>query len=82
MVQTIDSRTDQYQGNNIEVLSKRLELLRITEEDILNETDMKYMDKMSIVPVPIIQNEQIGMLKSIVLDLGQFNRDRVKFEDW
>ena len=37
---------------------------------------------MSVASVLItVQNKQAGIPKSIVLDLGWFNRDRMKFED-
>ena len=40
------------------------------------------MDKMSIAPVLVNQNnEQAELLKNMVLDPGQFNRNRMKFED-
>ena len=48
MAQPTDSRTDQHQGNNIEVLS---EWLKITEEDVSEETT-EYTDKMSVVLAP------------------------------
>ena len=35
----------------------------------------------ALVPVQE-NNRQAGMLKSMVLDLGQFDRNRTKFEDW
>ena len=47
-----------------------LGLLRITEKDALNKTtEIEYIDKISIAPVLVIQNEQTVMPKSIVLDL-------------
>ena len=36
----------------------------------------------ALVPASIINNEQATMPKSIVLDPGQFNGDRMKFKDW
>jgi len=44
---------DQYQENNIEVLLEQLESLRITEEDISEETT-EYIDKMSVAPALVI----------------------------
>jgi len=44
---------DQYQENNIEVLSEQLGLLRITEEDTLEETT-EYTDKMLLALAPVI----------------------------
>jgi len=56
--------------------------LRITEEHALKETT-EHTNEMLVVPVStIVQSKQAGMLKSIVLDLGQFNGDRKKFKDW
>ena len=39
---------------------------------------------MSVVPVPVTTNtsRQAVMLKSMVSDLGWFDRGRTKFEDW
>jgi len=34
------------------------------------------------VPVPTINNGQAAMPKSMVLDPGWFDGDRMKFEDW
>ena len=51
MAQPIDSRTDQHQGNNIKVLSEWLESLKITEEDVSEETT-EHTDKMSVVLAP------------------------------
>jgi len=57
VVQPMDSSMDQHQENNIKVLLESLESLRITEEDVLEETT-EYIDKMSVVPAPAIaQNE-------------------------
>ena len=41
------------------------------------------MNEISTEPVPVNQNnEQAGLLKNIVLDLGWFNRGKTKFEVW
>ena len=37
---------------------------------------------MSAAPAPTNENIQVAVLKSIVLDLGWFNGDQTKFEDW
>jgi len=59
-----------------------LELLRITEENTLEET-IEYMDEILVAPaLATVQNEQAEMLKSIVPDLKWFNGSRIKFEDW
>jgi len=59
-----------------------LETLKITEEDILEETK-EYTDKMLVAPVlATVQNKQTVIPKSIVLDSEWFDRDRIKFEDW
>ena len=57
--------------------------MRITKEDISTETtETETTDKMSVVLVPAIaQNEQAVIPKSMVLDPGWFNRDRMKFKD-
>jgi len=36
----------------------------------------------ALVPVMTNTNKQTVMSKNIVPDLGWFNRDRTKFEDW
>ena len=48
-------------------------------EDILDKTT-KYIDKILTAPANI-QNKQIELLKSIVLDLGQFDGNKTKFEN-
>ena len=35
-----------------------------------------------LIKLANIQNKQAELLKSMVLDLEQFDRDRTKFEDW
>jgi len=57
--------------------------LRITEEDASIETiEIEIMDKMLVAPaLAIIQNKQIVIPKSIVLDSGWFDRNRTKFKD-
>ena len=56
--------------------------MRITKEDILEvTTETETTNAMLTVPAPAVQNEQVVMPKSIVLDPGWFNRDRIKFED-
>ena len=69
-----------YRTNNIEAISERLKLLKITNK-ALEETN-KWSDKeMSAAPAPTNENIQVAVLKSIVLDLGWFNGDQTKFED-
>ena len=68
--------------NNIKTLSEQLGSLQITEEA---SNDYKQMDtKMSEVPVPAVvsENIQTGIPKNIILDLGWFDGDQIKFEDW
>ena len=67
--------------NNIEALSEWLESLQITDE-ILEETNRQIDTEMSVAPAIINKNVQASMLKSIVLDLGWFDGDWTKFEDW
>ena len=59
---------------------KWLGFLQITEEALskYEKTDIK----MSTASVPANKNVQAIMLKSMVPDLGWFNRDWTKFEDW
>ena len=60
-------------------MSEQLGSLKITENILENTTE--YTNEMSTAPANI-QNEQIELLKSMVLDLIWFNRNRVKFKDW
>ena len=81
----MDNRTDQHWGNNIEVLSELLELLRITEEDTLERTtETDTIDTISMALVPAVKNtiEQAVMPKSIVLGLEWFDDKQMKFKDW
>ena len=57
--------------------------MRITEEDASIETiEIEIMDKMLVAPaLAMIQNKQIVIPKSIVLDPGWFDRNRTKFKD-
>ena len=81
MVQPIDNKMNQCQGHNIKTLSEQLELLRITKEDISEETT-EYTDKMLVVPaLAIVQNKQVVMLKSMILDSRWINGNRIKFKD-
>ena len=49
-------------------------------EDALEKT-IEYTNKM-LTALVNVQNKQAELLKSMVLDLGWFDRDRTKFEDW
>jgi len=67
--------------NEIEVLLEQLESLQITEEasSEYEQTDTE----MSAALAPAMnKNVQAVMSKSMVLDLGWFNRNQMKFEDW
>ena len=69
----------------IEVLEEILELLRITEDNILNrstEPAIPETEAMSTAPAVYNENVQASRLKSMVPDSRWFNRDRTKFEDW
>jgi len=72
---------------DIEALEEILELLRITEEYILDRNKiiaLALSKEMSTAPVPAVYNEtvQAVMPKSIVLDLEWFDSDQTKFKDW
>jgi len=59
--------------------------LQINEEALTDK--YKPMDtEMSVAPAPVAaavsENVQAELLKNMVLDLGWFNGDRLKFEDW
>ena len=76
------TRMSSRQTDNIEVLSERLGSLQITNE-VSEEITEQLDDKMSVAPVPtIMNNAQATMPKSMVPDLGWFDGDRIKFEDW
>ena len=76
----MDSRMDQHQEDDLEALLEQLRSLRITKKDTSNKTT-KTETTNKISTAPAVQNEQAVILKSMVLDLGQFNKDRTKFED-
>ena len=68
--------------NNIEALSEQLGSLQIIEE-ASSKYKQTTTEEMSTVPaVAMNENVQAGMLKNMVLDLGWFNSDQTKFEDW
>ena len=57
-------------------------LLRITKEDILDRiTKTETTDKILAASTLVIYNKQAVMSKSMVLDLGWFNGNRMKFEN-
>ena len=57
-------------------------LLRITKEDILDRiTKTETTDKILAASALVIYNKQAVMSKSMVLDLGWFNGNRMKFEN-
>jgi len=71
----------------IEVLEEILGSLRITEDNVSNrstEPATSETEEMLIAAAPAVYNKNIltAMPKSMVPDLGWFNRDRTKFEDW
>ena len=49
-------------------------------EDALEKT-IEYTNKM-LTALVNVQNKQAELLKSMVLDLGWFDRDQMKFENW
>ena len=62
---------DQHQENELETLLEQLGSLRITEKDTSNKiTEIETIDKILIVLVPVVQNKQTVMPKSIFLDPG------------
>ena len=67
----------------IEVLEEILRSLRITKDNMSNqstELTTPEIEEILTVPVTIVYNKNIPA-KSMVLDPGWFNRDRIKFED-
>ena len=76
-------KTSSRQIDDIEVLSERLGSLQTINK--ASEESYEQSDKeISIILAPVIinNNGQATILKSMVLDPGWFNRDRMKFEDW
>jgi len=67
--------------NKIEVLSEWLEFLQITEKA---SSEYKQTNtEMSVAPAPAMnKNVQVVIPKSMIPDLGWFNRNQTKFEDW
>jgi len=70
--------------DTIEVLEEILGSLRITKDNVSNrstEPVTPETDRMSAAPAPAVYNESIPT-KTMVLDPGWFDGDRMKFEDW
>ena len=71
--------------NNIEALSERLESLQINKEASTSEyeqTDTEMSVAQATMAAAVSKNIQAGLPKNMVPDLGWFNGDRSKFEDW
>ena len=84
MAQTIRrTKTSSKWMDNIEALLERLRSLQITNK-VLEETCEQSDKKISITLALVIinNNEQTITPKNIVPDLGWFNRNQIKFEDW
>ena len=67
----------------IEVLEEILESLRITEDNMSNQSTelaTPKTEEISTVPVTTVHNENVPT-KSIVPDPGWFDSNRTKFED-
>ena len=69
--------------NNIEALSEQLGSLQITEEasDKYEQTTTEDM-LVALAAAAASKNVQAGLPKNMVPDLGWFDGDRLKFEDW
>jgi len=84
-------RTAKTAGQNIdaiEALEEILGLLRITEDNMSNRSTKPATPKtdrmsaaLALVPAPVVYNKSTPT-KTMVLDLGWFDGDRTKFEDW
>ena len=84
MVQTMRKpKTSLRQMNNIEVLLERLRSLQIMNK-ASEKTYKQSNEEMFVVQVPATMNDntQAIILKSIISDLGWFDEDWTKFEDW
>ena len=59
------NKISQYQDNDIEILSKRLGLLNITNEAL--ERIKEYIDEILVTPIPTQEsNRHAGVLKNII----------------
>ena len=82
VVQSMNSRTDQCQENNIKVLLEQLGSLKITKEDASDRTiETETTGTMLTAPASVVQNKQVVISKNMVLDPGWFDGDKTKFED-
>jgi len=65
-------------------LEEILESLRITKDNVSNRSTKPATpetNRMLTAPAPAVYNESIPT-KTMVPDLGWFDGDRIKFEDW
>ena len=76
------NKISSYRGNNIEALSERLRSLKITNK--VSGSINKWTDTEMLISLVAMQenNEQTIVSKSMVLDLGYFDGNRMKFKDW
>jgi len=68
----------------IEVLEEILGLLRITKDNMSNQSTepaTPETEEMSMAPVPAVHNKNVP-IKNMVTDPEWFDRDRIKFKDW
>jgi len=78
------TKTARQRGNTIEALEEILGSLKITEDNVSNkstEPATPETDRMSTAPAPAVYNESVP-IKTMVPDLGWFDGDKTKFEDW
>ena len=68
--------------NDIEVLSEQLGSLQITEEASSNYEQTDTEMSVALAPAAVSKNIQVGMLKNMIPDLGQFDSNQTKFKDW
>ena len=71
--------------NDIEALSEQLGSLQINEEASMEEyeqTDTEMSAAPATTAAAINENVQAGLPKNMVPDLGWFDGDQSKFEDW
>ena len=76
----------QQSPDTIKALEEILGSLRITKANISNKkTELVIPETLdAMLKALVVYNEtvQTVILKNMVLDLGQFDKDRTKFEDW
>ena len=80
MVQLIEEKMSANRENNIKILLERLGSLKITDK--VSRSMNNYTNKISNALEQTYEHVQAIVPKSMVPDPGQFDGNRMKFEDW